>query len=91
MVRSKLPWRRKCIPLYYMDPTIEEISLSWSSIENRACLISGPLLSLLSRQSPEIYRHVMKVLARRLRDTNNAQLVGQFPDIVFDVAAGGGN
>src|ERR1700738_4851529 len=39
MVRSKLPWRRKCMPLYYMDPTIEEISLSWSSIENRACLI----------------------------------------------------
>ena len=28
---------------------------------------------------------------RRLRDTNNAQLVGQFTDIVFDVAAGGGN
>jgi CRP-like cAMP-binding protein len=50
-----------------------------------------PLLSLMSRQSPEIYRHVMKVLARRLRDTNNAQLVGQFTDIVFDVAAGGGN
>jgi CRP-like cAMP-binding protein len=48
-------------------------------------------ISLLSRQSPEIYRHVMKVLARRLRDTNNAQLVGQFTDIVFDVAAGGGN
>src|SRR6202035_4473106 len=39
MVRSKLPWRRKCMPLYYMDPTIEGISLSWSSIENRACLI----------------------------------------------------
>jgi hypothetical protein len=33
----------------------------------------------------------MKVLARRLRDTNNAQLVWQFTDIVFDVAAGGGN
>jgi len=45
----------------------------------------------MSRQSPEIYRHVMKVLARRLRDTNNAQLVGQFTDILFDVAAGGGN
>jgi len=27
------------MPLYYMDPTIEGISLSWSSIENRACLI----------------------------------------------------
>jgi CRP-like cAMP-binding protein len=52
---------------------------------------SWPLPSLLSRQSPEIYRHVMKVLARRLRDTNYAQLVGQFTDIVFDVAAGGGN
>jgi CRP-like cAMP-binding protein len=86
------------MPLYYMDPTIEEISLSWSSIENRACLIFLVCrfrycrgISLLSRQSPEIYRHVMKVLARRLRDTNNAQLVGQFTDIVFDVAAGGGN
>ena len=32
----------------------------------------------------------MKMLARRLRDTNTAQLVGQFTDIVFDVAAGGG-
>jgi hypothetical protein len=30
----------------------------------------------------------MKVLARCLRDTNNAQLVGH---IVFDVAPGGGN
>jgi len=25
VARSKLPWRRKCVPLYYMDPTIEGI------------------------------------------------------------------
>ena len=59
--------------------------------DSKLCFISQADFDAIAKSSPEIYRHVMKVLARRLRDTNNAQLVGQFTDIVFDVAAGGGN
>src|ERR1700730_9566893 len=83
MVRSKLPWRRKCMPLYYMDPTIEEISLSWSSIENTACLIFLAVAFATVAAKPGNLPPRYEGVARRLRDTNNAQLVGQFTDIVF--------
>ena len=40
----------------------------------------------IAKSSPEIYRHVMKLLARRLRDTNNALAASSFLSVKGRVA-----
>jgi hypothetical protein len=74
MVRSKMPWRRKCMPLLLHGPHhrrnipfVEQYRKSGVFDFLGCCFRYCRGISLLSRQSPEIYRHVMKVLARRLR------------------------
>jgi CRP/FNR family cyclic AMP-dependent transcriptional regulator len=50
------------------------------------CFISQADFDAIGKSSPEIYRHVMKVLARRLRDTNNALAASSFLSLKGRVA-----
>src|ERR1700730_9839643 len=44
----------------------------------KLCYVSKADFEAIGKSSPEIYRHVMRMLARRLRDTNNALAASSF-------------
>jgi CRP/FNR family transcriptional regulator, cyclic AMP receptor protein len=62
-------------------------SASVTALRNsKLCFISQADFDAIGKSSPEIYRHVMKVLARRLRDTNNALAASSFLSLKGRVA-----
>jgi CRP-like cAMP-binding protein len=46
--------------------------------DSKLCFVSQADFDAIGRSSPQIYREVMKMLARRLRDTNNALAASSF-------------
>jgi CRP/FNR family transcriptional regulator, cyclic AMP receptor protein len=54
--------------------------------ESRLCFVSRADFETFGRSSPELYRHVMTVLARRLRDTNDALAAASFLSVKGRVA-----
>jgi CRP/FNR family transcriptional regulator, cyclic AMP receptor protein len=44
----------------------------------KLCYVSKADFEAIGKSSPEIYRHVMRMLARRLRDTNDALAASSF-------------
>jgi CRP-like cAMP-binding protein len=54
--------------------------------DSKLCFISQADFDAIAKSSPEIYRHVMKLLARRLRDTNNALAASSFLSVKGRVA-----
>jgi CRP/FNR family transcriptional regulator, cyclic AMP receptor protein len=54
--------------------------------ESRLCYVSRADFETFGQSTPEVYRHVMTVLARRLRDTNNALAASSFLSVKGRVA-----
>jgi CRP/FNR family cyclic AMP-dependent transcriptional regulator len=54
--------------------------------DSKLCYVSQADFDTIGRASPELYRHVMKVLARRLRDTNSALAASSFLSVKGRVA-----
>jgi CRP/FNR family transcriptional regulator, cyclic AMP receptor protein len=54
--------------------------------DSKLCFFSQADFDAIGKSSPEIYRQVMKVLARRLRDTNNALAASSFLSVKGRVA-----
>jgi CRP/FNR family transcriptional regulator, cyclic AMP receptor protein len=54
--------------------------------ESKLCFVSRADFEAFGRSSPEVYRHVMTVLARRLRDTNDALAASSFLSVKGRVA-----
>ena len=54
--------------------------------DSKLCFISQADFDAIAKSSPEIYRQVMKLLARRLRDTNNALAASSFLSVKGRVA-----
>jgi CRP/FNR family transcriptional regulator, cyclic AMP receptor protein len=52
----------------------------------KLCYVSKADFEAIGKSSPEIYRHVMRMLARRLRDTNNALAASSFLSVKGRVA-----
>jgi CRP-like cAMP-binding protein len=62
-------------------------SASVTALRNsKLCYVSRADFEAIGKASPEIYQHVMKVLARRLRDTNNALAASSFLSLKGRVA-----
>ena len=57
-----------------------------TSATSKLCFISQVDFDAIAKSSPEIYRHVMKLLARRLRDTNNVLAASSFLSVKGRVA-----
>jgi CRP-like cAMP-binding protein len=55
--------------------------------DSKLCFVGQADFEAIGKSRPEIYRHVMKVLARRLRDTNNALAASSFLSVKGRVAA----
>jgi CRP/FNR family transcriptional regulator, cyclic AMP receptor protein len=54
--------------------------------ESKLCFISRADFEAFGQSSPEVFRHVMTVLARRLRDTNDALAASSFLSVKGRVA-----
>jgi CRP-like cAMP-binding protein len=54
--------------------------------DSKLCFVSQSDFDTIGRAKPELYHHVMKVLARRLRDTNNALAASSFLSVKGRVA-----
>lgn len=54
--------------------------------ESKLCFVSRADFEAFGQSSPEVYRHVMTVLARRLRDTNDALAASSFLSVKGRVA-----
>ena len=54
--------------------------------DSKLCFVSRADFDAIGRARPELYQHVMKVLARRLRDTNNALAASSFLSVKGRVA-----
>jgi CRP/FNR family cyclic AMP-dependent transcriptional regulator len=54
--------------------------------ESKLCFVSRAYFEAFGQSSPEVYRHVMTVLARRLRDTNDALAASSFLSVKGRVA-----
>src|SRR6476620_2619331 len=52
----------------------------------KLCYVSKADFEAIGKSSPEIYRHVMRMLARRLRDTNDALAASSFLSVKGRVA-----
>jgi CRP/FNR family transcriptional regulator, cyclic AMP receptor protein len=54
--------------------------------ESKLCFVSRADFEAFGQSSPQLYRHVMTVLARRLRDTNDALAASSFLSVKGRVA-----
>src|SRR5271165_5476821 len=54
--------------------------------ESKLCFVSRADFDAFGQSSPQLYRHVMTVLARRLRDTNDALAASSFLSVKGRVA-----
>ena len=54
--------------------------------ESKLCFVSRGDFEAFARSSPEVYRHVMRLLARRLRATNDALAASSFLSVKGRVA-----
>jgi CRP/FNR family cyclic AMP-dependent transcriptional regulator len=54
--------------------------------DSKLCFVSRADFETFGQSSPELYRHVMTVLARRLRDTNDALAASSFLSVKGRVA-----
>jgi CRP/FNR family transcriptional regulator, cyclic AMP receptor protein len=54
--------------------------------DSKLCYVSKADFETIGKSRPEIYQHVMKMLARRLRDTNNALAASSFLSVKGRVA-----
>jgi CRP-like cAMP-binding protein len=54
--------------------------------DSKLCFVSRADFAAFGQASPEVYRHVMNVLARRLRDTNDALAASSFLSVKGRVA-----
>jgi CRP/FNR family transcriptional regulator, cyclic AMP receptor protein len=54
--------------------------------ESKLCFVSRADFEAFGKSSPQLYRHVMTVLARRLRDTNDALAASSFLSVKGRVA-----
>jgi CRP/FNR family cyclic AMP-dependent transcriptional regulator len=54
--------------------------------ESKLCFVSRTDFDAFGQSNPQLYRHVMMVLARRLRDTNNALAASSFLSVKGRVA-----
>jgi CRP-like cAMP-binding protein len=54
--------------------------------QSKLCFVSRADFEIFGRSNPEIYRHVMMLLARRLRDTNDALAASSFLSVKGRVA-----